>query len=148
MEVSKAATCVSSGVSSKPTVLTLFKQNYTKNSISGIVKIGDQQAYQGQPVTLTILNSPSITSSSKGTICLSNTSTYGNLLVKPEPLEAVSVAEQLCSQGQAHNVVNTVVVSSTTPSAHGSIQYLVPALPNIYVPQNDVQISASGERIW
>lgn len=130
---------------SKPAMLAVFKPNYPKSTISGIVQIGDQQSYQAQPVTLTILNSPSITTSTKGTICLSNTSAYGNILVKSESSEtSASESNTSHTQAQSHNILNTVVVSSSTPNSHGSIQYLVPALQNIYVPQTDIQIPASG----
>lgn len=124
---------------SKPTMLTLIKPNYLpKNTISGIVQIGEQQTYQTQPVTLTILNSPS---ANKGnTICLTNTPTYNNILLKPEQVDDMPMDTKGHPQT---NLVNTVVVSSTNPS-HSSIQYIVPTLSNIYVPQSDIQTTATG----
>lgn len=125
---------------SKPTML-MIKPNYlTKNSISGIVQISEQQTYQTQPVTLTILNSPSISSTSKGgTICLTNTPSYGNILLKPE-VEEVPIDNKNHSQ----NLVNTVVVSSTNPNTHSSIKYLVPTLSNIYVSQSEIQTGTNN----
>lgn len=138
VEVSQPTSIASA--TTKPAMLALFKQGYPKSSISGIVQISDQQSYQAQPVTLTILNSPSMTTSTKGTICLTNTSTYGNILMKSDTETATSDVN-VHSQSQSHNILNTVVVSSTTPTSHGSIQYLV---PNLYVPQSDIQIPVSG----
>lgn len=141
VEVSQPAASLSS-TTTKPTMLAVFKQNYPKNNIGSIVQISEQ-SYQAQPVTLTILNSPSITTSTKG-ICLTNTSTYGNILMKPETENVTS--DPMHSQPQSRNVLNTVVVSSTAPNSHGSIQYLVPALPSaLYVPQSEIQIPASGK---
>lgn len=136
--------------SGKSTMITLFKPNQSKISASGLVQI-DQQSYQSQPVTLTILNSPSIPTSN-ATICLSSNQQYANLVMKSQPSIPVSiqdgcVVETGTSTAQAHcsNVVSTVVVASSASDSHNAVQYLVPAVQNIYMSPSGFSIPISGE---
>lgn len=119
-------------------MIALFKQNH-----SGIVQIGgEQQSYQGQPVTLTILNSPSIPTSN-ATICLSsNPTSYANLVMKSQ--ESDTSAQSQSTQSHCPpNLVSTVVVASSASDSHNSVQYLVPTVQ--YMPQTGFSIPISGD---
>lgn len=135
---------------SKSAMITLFKQNHSKITTSGIVQIADQQPYQGQPVTLTILNSPSIPTSS-ATICLSNPASYANLVMKSQESTADSIAGQMqvpTAQSHCQSLVSTVVVASSASDSHNAVQYLVPAVQNIYMSPSGFSIPISGQFIF